>query len=274
MRGSSSERPTAAQRGLQARHQLARAKRLGDVVVGSCLERPYLLLLLADSREHENRHLTPLAQQARELDAVHIGQHQIDDRRLRRAHGRSVQRLAAVSAGTTSKPASRSTTRRARRICGSSSTTRIRCAGGVVGAAPISKRDDGDRRRQEGLHDTRAGSTEGSPLVADSPASSGAWRQRQLEHERGALPWQRLDMQPAAVGLGEATRDRKPQARAAMSSLRRAGAVEGFKHALQLRRRDAGAAIDDCATHQRAAGVARPHPPCGRLAQDCAPRAP
>src|ERR1700722_14233475 len=82
------------QRGLQARHQLARSEWLCYVVVGSRLERPNLLLLLADCREHENWHLTPLAQQTRELDSVHVGQHQIDDRRLRRAHGRSIQSLA------------------------------------------------------------------------------------------------------------------------------------------------------------------------------------
>ena len=79
--------------------------------------------------------------------------------------------------------------------------------------------------------------------------------ERQLEHERRPLARERLDMQPAAVGLGEATRDRQSQAGTTMSSLRRAGAIEGFEHALQLCWGDAGAAVDD-ANHEPVAGWA------------------
>ena len=55
-------RPRAAQRRLQASDQLARAERLGDVVVRARLQRSDLLLLLAHRRQHEDRHLAPLAQ--------------------------------------------------------------------------------------------------------------------------------------------------------------------------------------------------------------------
>src|SRR6476646_10304371 len=54
-----------------------------------------LALLLADGGEDEDRHLAPLADPPRHLDAVEIGQHQVDDRRLRRAHGDKVERLLA-----------------------------------------------------------------------------------------------------------------------------------------------------------------------------------
>ena len=57
-----------------------------------------------------------------DLDAVDVGQHEVDDRRVGRAHRGAVERLlAGRRAGTASNPASRSTTFSARRICGSSS---------------------------------------------------------------------------------------------------------------------------------------------------------
>ena len=51
----------APQRRLQARDELARAERLGHVVVGAGLQRAHLLVLLADRRQHEDRHLRPLS---------------------------------------------------------------------------------------------------------------------------------------------------------------------------------------------------------------------
>jgi hypothetical protein len=83
----------SAQRRLQPRHELTRAERLGHVVVGAGLESAHLLLLLTDRRQDEDRHRRPLAQVASDLDAVAVGQHQVEDRGVRRAHGGGVERL-------------------------------------------------------------------------------------------------------------------------------------------------------------------------------------
>ncbi len=91
--------PRAAQHRMQARDELARAERLRHVVVRAGLERAHLLLLLADRREHDDRHGAPLAQAARDLDAVAVGQHEVEDRRVRRAQRRRVQRLGRRRGG-------------------------------------------------------------------------------------------------------------------------------------------------------------------------------
>ena len=83
----------AAQRRLQPRDELARPERLGHVVVGAGRQRAHLLVLLADRREHEDRHPRPLAQALGHLDAVAVGQHEVDDRRRRRAQRRLIERL-------------------------------------------------------------------------------------------------------------------------------------------------------------------------------------
>ena len=54
------------------------------------------------------------------------------------------------------------------------------------------------------------------PLERLRSRASRAGLQRQLEHERRPLPGQRLDMQLAAVGLGEPAGDRQAEPRAAM----------------------------------------------------------
>ena len=77
--------PGPPQRGLEPGDQLRRPERLRHVVVGAGRERPHLLLLLADRGEDDDRHLAPLAQPLGHLDAVDVGQHQVEDRRRRRA---------------------------------------------------------------------------------------------------------------------------------------------------------------------------------------------
>ena len=99
----------------------------------------------------------------------------------------------AVSAVVTSKPASRSSTRSARRIWRSSSQTSTRTA-----LTP----------------------------PASSPARGGGRsisRDGQLDHEARALAGQRLGPDAAAVGLQEAARDRKPEARARCRPVRASG---------------------------------------------------
>ena len=138
---------------------------------------------------------------------------------------------AAVAAGSTSKPASRRMTRSARRICGSSSQTSTRWRRAHAPDRPVAS---------------------AHRLVA--PQQLG----RELDHEARPLARQRLDPDPAAVGLHEPAHDRQPEARAAMAGARGAGAVERLEHALALRGRDAGPAVDD-ADEQPPAGHARAH---------------
>ena len=175
--GSSSLGRRAAQRRLQARHQLARAERLGDVVVGARLERAHLLLLLAHRREHQDRHLAPLPQPARHLHAVSVREHQVDDRRLRRAHARRgrAPRPPSLPAPPRSPPRAGPPSARAR-----SAARRRRPA--PAAAAPAAR---------------LLGALDGRVARARRPILGTARRspQRQLEHERRALPRQRLDVQ-------------------------------------------------------------------------------
>ena len=78
---------------MQPRDELARAERLGDVVVRAGLQRADLVVLVADRGEHEDRHLAPLARRAADLDAVAVGQDEVEDRRVRALQRRDVQRL-------------------------------------------------------------------------------------------------------------------------------------------------------------------------------------
>src|SRR5208283_3402288 len=70
-----------------------------------------------------------------------------------------------------------------------------------------------------------------------------ALSQRQFEDEAGSLTGQRLGVQRAGVRLGEPARYRQAEPRASVPAARRAGAVEGLEHALELRRRDTRPAI-------------------------------
>ena len=68
-----------AQRHAHARQQLAGAERLGHVVVGAGVERGDLVALLAARRQHDDRHRAPLAQPPDDLQAVHVGQAEVED---------------------------------------------------------------------------------------------------------------------------------------------------------------------------------------------------
>ena len=74
------------ERRANARKQLLDRKRLGQVVVGAGIERANLVRILAARRDHNDRHARPCTHRLHHLDAVHIGQAQIekhDARRLR-----------------------------------------------------------------------------------------------------------------------------------------------------------------------------------------------
>ena len=78
---------------LQPGEQLARPERLRHVVIGAGRQRADLGLLLTDGREHDHGHIAPLAQPPAQLDAIPIGEQQVDDRRLGTADGGDVERL-------------------------------------------------------------------------------------------------------------------------------------------------------------------------------------
>ena len=71
--------PRAAQGGFDAAAELAHRERLGDVVVGADLEPGDLVGLAALRGQHDDRHLAARAQLAADLDAVELGQHQVED---------------------------------------------------------------------------------------------------------------------------------------------------------------------------------------------------
>ena len=65
--------------GPHASQEFGDAKRLFDVVVGAGVERAHLVLLLGTGREDDDRQLRVLAHRADEIDAVAVGQAEIDD---------------------------------------------------------------------------------------------------------------------------------------------------------------------------------------------------
>ena len=72
--------PAAPQRGVHARHQLAHAERLREVVVGPDLERVHLVVLAAACRDHDDRRQDALgARPLGDRPAIEAGQHEIDD---------------------------------------------------------------------------------------------------------------------------------------------------------------------------------------------------
>ena len=83
--GSAQERP-------QPRQQLLGPERLGHIVVGSGVECPYLLTLVADGGQNQNRQRAPAPDLLADVDAGTVGQHQIQHQRLGWAVGQSGQR--------------------------------------------------------------------------------------------------------------------------------------------------------------------------------------
>ena len=63
--------------GPQPREQLLDVERLGDVVVGAGVERRDLLPGVEPAGEHEDRDRRPAAQRADDVDAVEVGQPEV-----------------------------------------------------------------------------------------------------------------------------------------------------------------------------------------------------
>ena len=75
----------AAQHGPHARHQLARAERLGQIVVGAQLQADQPVGLLHAGGEHDDRQAVGgrvLAQGAGDVEAVQAGQHQVEHQQV------------------------------------------------------------------------------------------------------------------------------------------------------------------------------------------------
>src|SRR5262249_9118518 len=73
-----------AQRRPHAREQLVHAERLGDVVVGAEIERRDLAGLVPAARQDRDRHaLVARAQGAQEVEALHVGQPEIENDQIR-----------------------------------------------------------------------------------------------------------------------------------------------------------------------------------------------
>src|SRR5512138_3704163 len=68
---------SAAQHGFDARHQLAHAERLGDVVVRADLEPDHTVNLFAAGGDHDDRHAAGLAQLAADVQSIYLGDHQV-----------------------------------------------------------------------------------------------------------------------------------------------------------------------------------------------------
>ena len=99
----------AAQQRLDARQQLARLERLGQVVVGAELEADDAVHRLAARGEHQQRQVARArvgAQLAAEVEAVAVGQHQVEHQRVVAARGAAARgRRPASRRSSTSKPA-------------------------------------------------------------------------------------------------------------------------------------------------------------------------
>jgi len=80
VRGLGLELRVAAQHGLHAGQQLGQAEGLGDVVFGAQLEAHDLVHLGASGAEHHDQGVVlVLAQAPQHLEAVHLGQHDVED---------------------------------------------------------------------------------------------------------------------------------------------------------------------------------------------------
>ena len=128
-----------AHRGPEPGQQLVHAERLGDVVVGAGVEGGHLVGLGVAHRQHDDRHLGPAPQARDHLDAVDAGQAEVEDHHVGVVLGGEAERLLAgrrqvdlVARGPGGWCA------RARRICGSSSTTSTRVMPRPSGSTMVS----------------------------------------------------------------------------------------------------------------------------------------
>ena len=92
----------ATQQGTDARHHLAHAERLGEVVISAALQSQYLVALFAPRRQHQHRDILvgpAPANRADDGDAVHAGEHQVEDDQVVRRRAQPIQGLAPIRDG-------------------------------------------------------------------------------------------------------------------------------------------------------------------------------
>ena len=99
--------PRPTQHRVDAQHQLPRAERLGDVVVGAQLQAHHPVRLGAQGGQHDDRDVAGLAEGPAHLEAVDPGQHQVEHHQVgrplseqpqRRLAGVGLERVVAVGA--------------------------------------------------------------------------------------------------------------------------------------------------------------------------------
>jgi hypothetical protein len=86
----------AAQDGADARQQLARVERLGEIIVGAQLQPDDLVGIVAPRGHHDERRAPALADAPGESEAVHPGQHEIHQQDVEPARRQLLQGLPAV----------------------------------------------------------------------------------------------------------------------------------------------------------------------------------
>ena len=82
----------AAERGPQAREELAHAERLGDVVVGTGVERGDLVALRLARREDDDGHVGPAAEAGDHVEAGDVGEAEVEDDEVGPVPGRELER--------------------------------------------------------------------------------------------------------------------------------------------------------------------------------------
>jgi hypothetical protein len=86
-------RPGAPDRGPHPREQLLHPERLGDVVVRPRVERLDLVGAVGSPGQHDDGRLGPAAQPLDHLDAVQVGQAEVEDHQVGRVPGGYLERL-------------------------------------------------------------------------------------------------------------------------------------------------------------------------------------
>ena len=140
--GCSSVSAVAAGHRAQPGEQLVHAERLGHVVVGAGVEGLDLVGAVGPAGQHQDRHVGPAAQPGDDLDAVHVGQAEVEDDDVGRVARPPAERLGPggggadlVAAGAQVDASGRAAAgvRRRRRGRGSSSSPRCARAARAAG---------------------------------------------------------------------------------------------------------------------------------------------
>ena len=89
-------RAPAAQDRLDARHQLARAEGLADVIVGAEVETDEAVDLLDARRHHHDRHVAEAAELAADLEPVAAREHQVQENEIGRVRAHPGHDLESI----------------------------------------------------------------------------------------------------------------------------------------------------------------------------------